>query len=848
MPAKTTYKKPAAKGKGPVRRPPAHRTGSKAGAKKPSPLAAILGTSGGNKDGVSIGLFFFAVLAGLGLYGDVGGPVGRWIEWGLSGLFGVAALAVPPTVAVVAVKMMAKGGGTDAGRVATGAALSMAGVAAWMHLLFAEDFAGVSLEDLPAMGGAIGAAIAWPATRLLSQWGAGVLIVGVVFLGLLILTKTPASQVVAALNTGARALAQAGAAIVRFVNDVTRKQSQRMVSDLAPKVQGPEHSGRQSGRLAPKAARRAGRLAPKAARRAGRLAPKAARRAGRLAPKAARRAGRLAKAERSEQPGRPAGRAQRDELEPVLQNLAAPPPARVAGEPVDRSEPATLFEDSDSPVLFSAGDGYKTPPLNILAEGSNAEVSKETVRATVARLEGTLQQFLVDARVTGYTVGPTVTRYEIELGPAVKVNRVVGLEKEIRYALAAGELRILAPIPGRSAIGIEVPNKDRQTVTLGDVMRSPQARTAEHPLTVGLGKDISGTSVVVNLADMPHLLIAGSTGAGKSTCVNAMLASILVRARPDQVRLLLIDPKMVELSNYNGVPHLLTAVVTSAKKASEALGWVAREMDARYEVLASVGYRHCDAYNEAVRERALPDFEDGTKRSTFPYYLVVVDELADLMMVAPREVEDHICRIAQKARAVGIHLIVATQRPSVDVVTGVIKANIPSRMAFATASMQDSRVILDEGGADRLIGKGDMLYKHASAGKAQRLQGCWVSEKEIAALVGWCRRQRGVNYVEGIVSAGESKRMTGFAGDEDDETLVEHAADLVVRSQLGSTSMLQRKLKVGFARAGRLMDCLEERGIVGPSQGSKPRDVLMSVEELEGESGIGSAAQEPAGV
>lgn len=371
---------------------------------------------------------------------------------------------------------------------------------------------------------------------------------------------------------------------------------------------------------------------------------------------------------------------------------------------------------------------------------------------------------------------------------------------------------------------------------------------------MGLGKDIAGNSVVCNLADMPHLLIAGSTGAGKSTCVNAMLSSILLRARPDQVRLLLIDPKLVELSNYNGVPHLLTPVVTSPKKASEALGWVAREMDARYEVLAGVGYRHCDPYNEAVREGALPDFEDGTKRNTFPYYLVVVDELADLMMVAPREVEDHICRIAQKARAVGIHLIVATQRPSVDVVTGVIKANIPSRMAFATASMQDSRVILDEGGADRLIGKGDMLYKHASSGRPQRLQGCWISEKEIAALVGWCRRQRGVNYVEGVVSAAhDTKKQGSFGGDEDDEELIEQAAELVVRSQLGSTSMLQRKLKVGFARAGRLMDHLEEKGVVGPSQGSKPREVYMTVEELEerqggAPSGAAEISEEPAEV
>lgn len=486
-----------------------------------------------------------------------------------------------------------------------------------------------------------------------------------------------------------------------------------------------------------------------------------------------------------------------------------------------------------APALVKGG--YKTPPLELLSTTRAAEVSKRSIDETIATLEETLAEFSVDAKVTGYTAGPTVTRFEIELGPAVKVNRVVGLQNEIRYSLASGDLRILAPIPGRSAIGIEVPNRDRTPVSLGDVLRSSEAQVSTHPLTVGLGKDISGAPILVNLADMPHLLIAGATGAGKSTCINSMLMSLLVRARPDQVRLILIDPKLVELSNYNGVPHLLTPVVTSPKKAAEALAWVTREMDARYEVLAAVGMRNSDLYNDSVRAGSLPDFDDGVPRSPFPYYVVVVDELADLMMVAPREVEDYICRIAQKARAVGIHLIVATQRPSVDVVTGVIKANIPSRMAFATASMQDSRVVLDEGGADRLIGKGDMLYKHASGPRPVRIQGAWVSEKEIEAVIGWCRRQRDVDYVEGVVSKGVERGPAAGegAGDDDDETLLRQAMELIVRSQLGSTSMLQRKLKVGFARAGRLMDLLETRGVVGPSQGSKPRDVLMTVQELD---------------
>lgn len=524
----------------------------------------------------------------------------------------------------------------------------------------------------------------------------------------------------------------------------------------------------------------------------------------------------------------------REALDAVLPGGVAERPAAAA--PPEPARPAARRAPAPARELAAAeppppGKGYRVPPLDLLGTTPAGAISKRAIEETIMILERTLGQFAVDARVTGYSPGPTVTRYEIELGPAVKVNRVVSLQNEIRYALASGELRILAPIPGRSAIGIEVPNRDRELVTLGDVLRSPEARAVRHPLAVGLGKDISGSPVVVGLAEMPHLLIAGATGSGKSSCINAMLISILARARPDQVRLLLIDPKRVELSHYNGVPHLLTPVVTSPKKAAEALSWVVKEMEARYEVLAMAGMRNADMYNEAVRAGALPDFDDGTPRSPYPCYLVVVDELADLMMIAPRDVEEAICRIAQMARAVGIHLVVATQRPSVDVVTGVIKANIPSRLAFATASAADSRVILDEGGADRLIGHGDMLYKHASAPRPRRIQGAWVSEREIEQTTAWCRRQRNVEYVEGVVSEAHSGGA-GY-GEDDDEGLVRQALELVVRSRLGSTSMLQRKLKVGFARAGRLMDLLEQRGVVGPSQGSKPRDVLMTVEEFD---------------
>ncbi len=478
---------------------------------------------------------------------------------------------------------------------------------------------------------------------------------------------------------------------------------------------------------------------------------------------------------------------------------------------------------------------YKLPPLDLLSRGGEVEVSANTIENTTALLEATLEQFNVDASVTGYTAGPTVTRFEIELGPGVKVNRVLSLSNEIKYALASGELRFLAPIPGKSAIGVEVPNRSRQLVTLGDVLRAKTSQSDKHPLSVGLGQDISGETVMANITEMPHVLIAGATNSGKSSCINAIITSMIARARPDQVRLILIDPKRVELTHYAGVPHLLTPVVTNPKKAASALNWVVREMEMRYEMLAASGQRNLEFYNEAAaRGEVQRSNEDDPEPAPLPYIVVVVDELADLMMVAPRDVEAAICRIAQMARAVGIHLIIATQRPSVDVVTGVIKANIPSRMAFSVASQQDSRVILDQGGADKLIGHGDMLYLHANSSKPRRIQGAWVTEREIASVVGHARRQGDPRYVEGVITEeASSSGMGGSSSTGDDDDLLQEALQLVVRSQLGSTSMLQRKLKVGFARAGRLMDLLEQRGVVGPSQGSKPRDVLMTVEELD---------------
>jgi S-DNA-T family DNA segregation ATPase FtsK/SpoIIIE len=479
---------------------------------------------------------------------------------------------------------------------------------------------------------------------------------------------------------------------------------------------------------------------------------------------------------------------------------------------------------------------WRLPTPALLKRSKTTEIDRRQVERLGHTLEGALAAHGVETRLVGMTVGPTVTRYELELGPGVKVAKVTNLQRDIAYAMAAADVRILAPIPGRSAIGVEVPNQQRQLVAAGDILTSAEAHAATHPLEVALGRDIAGRPVLENLASMPHILIAGATGAGKSSCINTLVTSVLLRATPDQVRLILVDPKRVELGQYNGLPHLLTAVVTDPRKAANALAWAVQEMERRYDLLAEVGVRDITGYNAAYdRGELTQPPELGEQPRTYerlPFVLVVVDELNDLMMVAARDVEDSICRIAQMARAVGIHLVIATQRPSVDVITGVIKANIPSRLAFAVSSLADSRVILDQPGAERLIGQGDMLLLTASSSVARRIQGAWVGEDEVRKIVAHWRRQSEPRYVQGVEGRDDLGGTSLGSGDDDDD-LLEQAKELVVRSQLGSTSMLQRKLRVGFARAGRLMDLLERGGVVGPSEGSKARAVLMSVEELE---------------
>ena len=753
---------------------------------------------GHGHDAWGITLLVVAVVAGLGIYAGSAGVVGSAIADAAAWTIGRLDVIVPVALAAAGV-LLIRGPRTDApqaiARWVVAGALGLVAVGGILHLLGGSPATGDGTAALGDAAGAFGAVTAGPLANLLGTWGAAVLFVGLGVVAVLIATRTSirsAAAVAADSTRPARSFARRhlGRLFVVGEHDADGYDDEGDRDDLEPVVHVAAEDDGVGDVDAP----------------------------DELA-------------------------AEPDEPMTAAEVLVPEPPVdlHVPDEPTDGEQLAIS--------LGPAGQRspWKLPATKLLDKAESAEVDRLAVEEQGRRLEAALAEHGVETRLVGMVVGPTVTRFELELGAGVKVAKVTSLNKDIAYAMASPDVRILAPIPGRQAIGIEVPNAERQVVALGDILTSAEAKRAKHPLEVGIGRDIMGRSVLVNLAKMPHILIAGATGAGKSSCINSLITSVLMRSTPDQVRLILIDPKRVELGQYNQLPHLLTQVVTNPKKAANALNWAVKEMERRYDLLSEVGFRDIDGYNAAYdRGDFEPDPEGpppDLALERLPYILVVVDELNDLMMVAARDVEESICRLAQMARAVGIHLVIATQRPSVNVITGVIKANVPARLAFAVSSIADSRVILDQAGAERLVGRGDMLLLDQTSSVPHRLQGAWVSEEEVRSIVAhWRRQAPQVEYddsVEGTddTELGGGGSGGGGGGGDDDDDLLVAAMELVVRSQLGSTSMLQRKLRVGFARAGRLMDLLEQRGVVGPSEGSKARAVLMTVEEFEGMSG-----------
>jgi S-DNA-T family DNA segregation ATPase FtsK/SpoIIIE len=828
-------KKPASKASS--KRSPATKTGSGARARKataaprrPSMTDRLLGalataSQGHGADFAGLVCVVVGLMAGLGIYADAAGPVGSGTASAAGFLVGAARVLAPVVLVVVGVLLIrgvrppepADPEAEDAddlaaehpfARVALGGTLLAVACLGLLHLARHAPALGDGADAMADSAGYLGAVIGAPLRASIGPVVSAVLLTAIACAGALVVTRTTIRTVVGRSAAGV-------AAGARPVGSAAKRAMGRLFE------LGSEDDAQVDLRVG-------GDIDLREDTAAGLY-------------------------DQDADPDQPAPKPRRRKSKAVTEAEAA-----VEGD----AEPTQLAIDLPPGTQPSA---WKLPPQKLLDVSGSQTVDRKLVEDTGRRLEHALAEHGVETRLVGMTVGPTVTRYELELGPGVKVARVTSLHKDIAYAMATPDVRILAPIPGKQAIGVEIPNIRKQLVTVGDILTSAEARAATHPLEVAIGRDIDGKAIMANLAAMPHILIAGATGAGKSSCLNSLLTSILMRSTPDQVRMILVDPKRVEMGQYNKLPHLLTEVVTVPKKAANALAWAVREMERRYDLLAECGFRDITGYNAAFDRGELTDpnaellgedAESVTNYPRMPFILVVIDELADLMMVAARDVEESICRLAQMARAVGIHLVIATQRPSVNVITGLIKANVPARLAFAVSSATDSRVILDQTGAERLLGKGDMLLLGPSSSIAQRIQGSWVTESEVRNIAAFWKRQTPELTYSDEVQGTDDDASTGSSfggggagsGDGDDDDLLAQATELVVRSQLGSTSMLQRKLRVGFARAGRIMDLLEERGVVGPSTGSKARDVLMTPEELEGGgSGGGNAGGDAPG-
>ena len=761
------------------------------------------------RDGLGLSLVGLAILVAFATWWNVSTGLGGFVGEIVTGALGSLDWLLPFLLLGLAWRVLRQPDESAAtGRISIGVTALVLSVCGLVHLAHGTPVPADGSAAMNAGGGWVGWLASAPIVSATHPVVAALLLVLLAFFGVLVVTKTPVAQVPERL---------------RHVRD--RLLGVQLIDEPASTEPAPPATTTRKQRRQAKADAKAALEAEGIGELNGDIAFDTPL----VSETKKRNRGRKAAIDLTEQVD--AAEHQSDDVTTVIVDLTT---GEVISPSTHVADPLPVSPSHVEQLPLSGDVTYHLPPTEALKPGAVHKSTSKACDEVVKRLTVVLEEFGIDASVTGYSRGPTVTRYEIELGPSVKVERVTQLSKNIAYAVASADVRILSPIPGKSAIGIEIPNSDRELVSLGDVLRSKAATSDHHPMLVGLGKDVEGGFVCGNLARMPHILVAGATGAGKSGCMNTLITSVLMRSTPDEVRMVLIDPKRVELTHYEGVPHLITPIITSAKKAAEALQWVVREMDLRYDDLAAFGYRHIDDFNKAVRSGQVKPLPGSERVITpYPYLLVIVDELADLMMVAPRDVEDSIVRITQLARAAGIHLVLATQRPSVDVVTGLIKANVPSRLAFATSSLADSRVILDQPGAEKLVGQGDALFLPMGASKPIRLQGSWVTENEIRAVVAHCKQQLAPAYRSDIGAQAVSKKDV----DEeigDDLDLLRAAIELVVTTQFGSTSMLQRKLRVGFATAGRLMDLMESRGIVGPSEGSKAREVLVAPDELEG--------------